>query len=116
MPWDEPTEAIPAFLTVVMMPLAVSSTEGVAFSLVSYALLDLVVRLPLPIRGEPSAMASGVVSARWFTCLQSSSSPGTPSSGEGRECYNFLFDRRQITGQVRSVYSDEGADLQGCAH
>ena len=29
--WDDPTEAIPAFLTIVMMPLAVSITEGVAF-------------------------------------------------------------------------------------
>ena len=29
--WDDPTEAIPAFLTIIMMPLAVSITEGVAF-------------------------------------------------------------------------------------
>ena len=39
--WDDPTEAIPAFLTLVMMPLAVSITEGVSFGLVSYALLKL---------------------------------------------------------------------------
>lgn len=39
VPWDDPTEAIPAFLTLVMMPLAVSITEGVAFGLVSYAVL-----------------------------------------------------------------------------
>jgi AGZA family xanthine/uracil permease-like MFS transporter len=39
--WDDPTESIPAFLTIVMMPLAVSITEGVAFGLVSYALLKL---------------------------------------------------------------------------
>ena len=31
--WDDPTEAIPAFLTVIIMPLAVSITEGVAFGL-----------------------------------------------------------------------------------
>jgi AGZA family xanthine/uracil permease-like MFS transporter len=37
--WDDPSEAIPAFLTLVMMPLAVSITEGVAFGLVSYAVL-----------------------------------------------------------------------------
>jgi AGZA family xanthine/uracil permease-like MFS transporter len=37
--WDDPTEAIPAFLTLVMMPLAVSITEGVAFGLISYAVL-----------------------------------------------------------------------------
>jgi adenine/guanine/hypoxanthine permease len=39
--WDDPTEAIPAFLTLIMMPLAVSITEGVAFGLVSYAVLKL---------------------------------------------------------------------------
>jgi len=44
VPWDEPTEAIPAFLTIVMMAMAFSITEGVAFGLVSYALLDLVAR------------------------------------------------------------------------
>ena len=37
--WDDPTEAIPAFLTIVMMPLAVSITEGVAFGLLAYAVL-----------------------------------------------------------------------------
>ena len=41
VPWDDPTEAIPAFLTLVMMPLAVSITEGVAFGLLSYAGLKL---------------------------------------------------------------------------
>jgi adenine/guanine/hypoxanthine permease len=39
--WDDPTEAIPAFLTVILMPLATSITEGVAFGVVSYALLKL---------------------------------------------------------------------------
>src|SRR5688572_17088277 len=39
--WDDPTEAIPAFLTVTIMPLAVSITEGVAFGVVSYAALKL---------------------------------------------------------------------------
>jgi AGZA family xanthine/uracil permease-like MFS transporter len=39
--WRDPTEAIPAFLTLVIMPLAVSITEGVAFGLVSYALLKV---------------------------------------------------------------------------
>jgi AGZA family xanthine/uracil permease-like MFS transporter len=37
--WEDPTEAIPAFLTVIMMPLAVSITEGIAFGLMSYTLL-----------------------------------------------------------------------------
>jgi len=39
--WEDPTESVPAFLTLVIMPLAVSITEGVAFGFVSYALLKL---------------------------------------------------------------------------
>ncbi|MEP7305541.1 MAG: NCS2 family permease [Acidobacteriota bacterium] len=39
--WDDPTEAIPAFLTIVMMPLAVSITEGVAFGLLAYVILKV---------------------------------------------------------------------------
>ena len=39
--WDDPTEAIPAFLTMIIMPLTVSITEGVAFGVLAYALLKL---------------------------------------------------------------------------
>jgi AGZA family xanthine/uracil permease-like MFS transporter len=39
--WDDATEAIPAFLTVILMPLATSITEGVAFGVLSYSLLKL---------------------------------------------------------------------------
>jgi AGZA family xanthine/uracil permease-like MFS transporter len=39
--WDDPTEGIPAFLTVIMMPLAVSITEGVAFGLIAYVVLKV---------------------------------------------------------------------------
>ena len=39
--WDDPTEAIPAFLTLIIMPLAVSITEGVAFGLLAYTVLKL---------------------------------------------------------------------------
>jgi AGZA family xanthine/uracil permease-like MFS transporter len=54
VPWDEPTEAVPAFLMIVMMPMAFSITEGVAFGLVSYAILDLVARPgPRPERLDP---------------------------------------------------------------
>ncbi|MEO8258760.1 MAG: NCS2 family permease [Acidobacteriota bacterium] len=38
--WEDPTEAIPAFLTIIM-PLAVSITEGVAFGLLAYVILKL---------------------------------------------------------------------------
>ena len=39
--WDDPTEGVPAFLTLLLMPLAVSITEGGAFGLLSYAVLKL---------------------------------------------------------------------------
>jgi AGZA family xanthine/uracil permease-like MFS transporter len=37
--WDDPTEAIPAFLTLITMPLTVSITEGVSFGLIAFAVL-----------------------------------------------------------------------------
>ncbi|MGH9373148.1 MAG: hypothetical protein ACRD15_16630, partial [Vicinamibacterales bacterium] len=39
--WDDTTEAIPAFLTIVLMPLTVSITDGLAFGCISYAVLDI---------------------------------------------------------------------------
>jgi AGZA family xanthine/uracil permease-like MFS transporter len=44
--WDDPTEAIPAFLTAIVMPLAVSISEGVAFGLIAYVLLKAVAGRP----------------------------------------------------------------------
>jgi AGZA family xanthine/uracil permease-like MFS transporter len=41
IPWDDPTEAVPAFLTIVLMPLAVSITEGIAFGFIAYVALKL---------------------------------------------------------------------------
>jgi len=40
--WDDITEAIPAFLAIVVMPLTLNITEGIAFGFISYALLKLV--------------------------------------------------------------------------
>ena len=40
--WDDVTESIPAFLTMLMMPLTFSITEGIAFGFISHALLKLV--------------------------------------------------------------------------
>ena len=40
--WSDPTEALPAFLTLTVMPLSVSITDGIAFGFVSYALLKVV--------------------------------------------------------------------------
>jgi AGZA family xanthine/uracil permease-like MFS transporter len=41
IPWDDPSEAIPAFLTIVLMPLAVSITDGIAFGFIAYAVLKV---------------------------------------------------------------------------
>lgn len=38
---DDYTEAIPAFLTIIMMPLAYSIADGIAFGMISYVLLKL---------------------------------------------------------------------------
>jgi AGZA family xanthine/uracil permease-like MFS transporter len=37
--WDDVTEAVPCFLTLVVMPLAMSITDGIAFGFISYAVL-----------------------------------------------------------------------------
>jgi AGZA family xanthine/uracil permease-like MFS transporter len=37
--WDDPAEGIPAFLTIVMIPLTVSITDGIAFGVISHAAL-----------------------------------------------------------------------------
>jgi AGZA family xanthine/uracil permease-like MFS transporter len=39
--WDDFTEAMPAFLAMVTMPLAVSITDGIAFGFIAYAVLKL---------------------------------------------------------------------------
>lgn len=39
--WDDLTEAVPAFLTILMMPMSFSITDGIAFGFVAYALLKL---------------------------------------------------------------------------
>ena len=40
--WDDLTEAVPAFLTLVMMPLAFSVTDGIAYGFIAYAFMKLV--------------------------------------------------------------------------
>lgn len=40
--WEDMSEAIPAFLTIIIMPLTVSITEGIAFGFISYSLLKVV--------------------------------------------------------------------------
>jgi len=40
--WDDPMEAIPAFLTLVMIPLTFSIANGLAFGITAYAVLKLI--------------------------------------------------------------------------
>ncbi len=40
--WDDYTEAIPSFLTLLIMPLTFSITEGIAFGFITYAILKIV--------------------------------------------------------------------------
>ena len=40
--WKDYTESIPAFLTLIIMPLAFSITEGISFGVISYVLLKVV--------------------------------------------------------------------------
>lgn len=42
IPWNDFSEAIPAFLTMIMMPLTFSITEGIAIGFISYTLLKTV--------------------------------------------------------------------------
>ena len=37
--WEDPADAIPAFLTIAIMPLSLSIADGLAFGFVSYAVL-----------------------------------------------------------------------------
>ncbi|HIE06993.1 MAG TPA: NCS2 family permease [Desulfarculaceae bacterium] len=39
--WQAPAEAIPAFLTIIVMQLSVSITDGIAFGFISYSILSL---------------------------------------------------------------------------
>lgn len=40
--WEDYTESIPAFLTLLMMPLAFSITQGISFGVISYVILKVV--------------------------------------------------------------------------
>ena len=42
IPWNDFSEAIPAFLTIILMPLTFSITEGIAFGFIAYTLLKTV--------------------------------------------------------------------------
>jgi AGZA family xanthine/uracil permease-like MFS transporter len=42
IPWNDPLIAIPAFLTIVMIPLSTSIANGLGFGIIAYAVLHLV--------------------------------------------------------------------------
>lgn len=39
--WDDLTEAVPAFITAIMMPFSFSITEGIALGFISYCIMKL---------------------------------------------------------------------------
>jgi len=41
IPWDEPSVAIPSFLTIVTIPLTYSIATGLSFGIISFAVLEL---------------------------------------------------------------------------
>jgi len=41
LPWDDPTEFLPAFLVLVGIPLTFSIANGIAFGLISFAIAKL---------------------------------------------------------------------------
>ncbi len=40
--WADLTEGLPAFLTMIVIPMTLSITEGIAFGFISYSILKLV--------------------------------------------------------------------------
>jgi AGZA family xanthine/uracil permease-like MFS transporter len=44
IPWSDPAAAIPCFLAIVVMPLSLSITDGIAWGFVGWSLLSLVAR------------------------------------------------------------------------
>ncbi|GBC98368.1 Guanine/hypoxanthine permease PbuG [bacterium HR17] len=44
IPWDDLTEAFPAFLTIALIPFGFSIADGIGFGFITYALLKLVTR------------------------------------------------------------------------
>jgi AGZA family xanthine/uracil permease-like MFS transporter len=49
--WEDYDEAIPAFLTIVVMQFSFSITDGIAWGFISYVLLKLVTRRAREIHG-----------------------------------------------------------------
>ena len=43
IPWDDITEAVPAFLSIIAMPFFYSISEGISFGIISYVLINIAV-------------------------------------------------------------------------
>ena len=90
--WDDPTEAIPAFLTVIIMPLAVSITEGVAFGVIAYVAAE-------GRRGPRPRGASAAVRVR-----RAASRAVRSSSGDDADDMTVvMFDRHRSDLEVHGV-------------
>ena len=42
IPWDDATESVPAFLAILAMPFFYSISEGIAFGIISYVVINLI--------------------------------------------------------------------------
>jgi len=75
IPWDDPSEAIPAFLTMIMMPLSFSISDGIAFGFISYVFLKAVTRqlrrIPWPLYLFAALFLLRHTAHRWATVYRS---------------------------------------------
>jgi AGZA family xanthine/uracil permease-like MFS transporter len=61
VPWDDLTEAVPAFLTVLLMPLTFSIAEGLAFGFIGYVALKTLTGRAREVAGPTWAIAIAFV-------------------------------------------------------
>lgn len=97
IPWNDPTEAIPAFLTLITMPLAFSITEGIALGFISYSLLKLATRRTPEVRPLVYVLAGAFV-LRYMVLPASNAPPALPAQPSERR---RTVDSRS-TGHVQS--------------
>jgi AGZA family xanthine/uracil permease-like MFS transporter len=66
VPWNDPTEAVPAFLTIAGIPLTYSIADGIALGFVAYPLCKLLAGRPRDAHPLLYALAAGLVARYAF--------------------------------------------------
>ncbi len=64
--WEDFTDAIPAFLTIIIMPLAYSISEGIIFGVVSYVIIKLISGRSKDVHPLAYVIAVAFMLAKWF--------------------------------------------------